>query len=104
MMKHFCDDWIQEWCDNNGWTDWFLECRDYWAFPPHSVMPLPIPKETLMEIKAEKGFSPEEKIWLSISVAISITGGVFSYFLNCPMPVVLAFAFTAIIIANFELD
>lgn len=103
-MKHFCDDWIQEWCENNGWTDWFLERRDYWAFPPHGVMPLPIPKQTLMEIKSAKGFSPEEKIWLSVSIAISVFGALFSYAFHCPMPLVFAFAFTAIIVANFETD
>ena len=103
-MKHFCDDWIQEWCDNNNWSDWFLECRDYWAFPPNSVMPLPIPKETLMEIKANKGFSPEEKLWVSFTLILALMGGVFSYLINCPMPLVFAFVFTAIVVANLELD
>ena len=103
-MKHFRDDWIQEWCELNGWSDWFLDCRDYWAFPPHAVMPLPIPKEQLMEIKANKGFSPQEKFWVSLTITVSLLGGIFSYLLNCPMPLVFAFAFAAVIIAHLEID
>lgn len=104
MIKHFCDDWIKEWCQDNGWTDLFMERYDYWAFPPGGVMPLPIPKETLLEIKAEKGFSSQEKLWLTITSSVSILAAILSYLLSCPMPLVFAFAFTAIIIANFDLD
>ena len=103
-MKHFCDDWIQEWCDDNNWSDWFLECRDYWAFPPHSVMPLPIPKETLMEIKANKGFSPQERLWVCVALMITLIGSIFSYLINSPMPFVFAFVFTAVVVANLELE
>ena len=103
-MKHFCDDWIQEWCEDNGWTDWFLECRDYWAFPPRGVMPLPIPKETLMQIKAKKGLSSQERLWVSISIVVAMTGGLLSFVLRCPMPFVFAFAFTAMVVANLDMD
>ncbi|BAQ64226.1 hypothetical protein [Geminocystis sp. NIES-3709] len=103
-MKHFSDDWIKEWCHDNGWTDLFLERCDYWAFPPHGVIPLPIPKETLIQIKAEKGFSPEERVWLGMAIGISIIAIFFTYLLNCPMPLVFAFAFCSIVVANFELD
>ena len=104
MIKHFCDDWIKEWCQENGWTDLFLERYDYWAFPPNAVMPLPIPKETLLQIKAEKGFSNQEKLWLTISATIGLLGCILSYILNCPMPLVFAFAFTAIIMGNFDVE
>lgn len=103
-MKHFADEWIREWCQDNGWTDLFIECRDYWAFPPHGVIPIPIPKETLIQIKAEKGFSPEEKLWLGSSIVISMIAIIFTYLFNCPMPLVFAFAFTAIVVGNFELE
>ena len=103
-MKHFSDEWIKEWCEDNGWTDLFLERHDYWAFPPHGVIPLPIPKETLISIKAEKGFSPEEKIWLGSAIFFTLIAIVSSYIFNCPMPLVFAFAFTAIVVAKFELD
>ncbi|HIK36522.1 MAG: hypothetical protein NZ901_00925 [Geminocystis sp.] len=103
-MKHFCDEWIQEWCEQNGWTDWFLERKNYWAFPPQAVMPLPIPKEVLLQIKAEKGFSPEEKMWLLASLVVTVLGTIGSMVWNCPIPLVLAFAFTAVVVASLELD
>lgn len=103
-MKHFSEDWIKEWCHNNGWTDLFLESRAYWAFPPHGVMPLPIPREVLISIKAEKGFSIEEKIWLFITIIVSSISGLLSYFVASPMPLVFAFSFCAIVFANFDSD
>ena len=103
-MKHFADDWIKEWCEDNGWTDLFLESRVYWAFPPNGVMPLPIPKEVLIQIKADKGFSFEEKMWLLIALSISLVGSISSYFFNCPMPLVFAFSFCAIVFANLDSD
>ena len=104
MVKHFCDDWIQEWCQDNGWTDLFIERRDYWAFPPGGVMPLPIPRETLLRIKAEKGFCVEEKLWLTIAGVVTIAAIILSYLLICPIPLVFAFAFTAITVASFEVE
>jgi hypothetical protein len=104
MIKHFCDDWIREWCQENGWTDLFMEHYEYWAFPPGGVMPLPIPKETLLQIKAKKGFSEQEKLWLTITIIASISAAILSYMLNSPMPLVFAFAFVAIIVANFDLE
>lgn len=103
-MKHFSDDWIKEWCQDNGWTDLFIERFDYWAFPPHAVIPLPIPKETLIQIKAEKGFSQEERMWLGVAMTVSLFAMISSYLLNSPMPLVFAFAFTSIIVGNFELE
>ncbi len=104
MVKHFCDDWIQEWCQDNGWTDLFIERRDYWAFPPGGVMPLPIPRETLLRIKAEKGFCFEEKLWLTITSIVTVVAITLSYLLMCPIPLVFAFAFTAITVASFEVE
>lgn len=103
-MKHFCDEWVKEWCDDNGWTDLFIERYDYWAFPPHAVIPLPIPKETLLKIKAVKGFSPHEKIWLGLATFLSILGIILAGILACPMPLVCAFAFCCITFARLEMD
>ncbi len=54
-MKHYSDEWIEEWCQENGWTDLFVErSNSYWAFPPGAVMPEPIPAQALRVIKAKK--------------------------------------------------
>ncbi len=104
-MKHFCDDWIQEWCEDNGWTDLVKERNNnYWAFPPGAVMPEPIPSEVLRFIKATKGFCTEEKVWLMWAFALSAAAVVFSYILKSPMPIVFAFAFDAVTAAKLEVE
>lgn len=104
-MNHFQDAWIQEWCDLNGWTDLFRErYNSYWAFPPSAVMPEPIPCKVLRTIKAEKGLSGEEQLWLSIATVLSFFAIVLCYFVHNPMPIVLAFAFDAITVAQLEVE
>ncbi|BAU64188.1 hypothetical protein STA3757_15590 [Stanieria sp. NIES-3757] len=104
-MKHFHDDWIQEWCDQNGWTDLFRErCNHYWAFPPGAVMPEPIPNKVLRLIKAEKGLSSDEQIWLTTAVVISAIALISTYLFMSPMPIVLAFAFDAITVGQLEVE
>ena len=103
-MKHFCDEWIQEWCMDNGWTDLFIERYNYWAFPPGAVMPEPIPVKILRLIKSEKGLCKEEKIWAVAAWTVTVVAIVISYLLNCPMPLVFAFAFDAITVAQMEME
>jgi hypothetical protein len=105
MMNHYAIEWIEAWCLENGWTDLFVERRNnYWAFPPGGVMPEPIPVHVLRLIKAEKGLTVEERLW-SISAVIGTLVAVLStVLLKCPMPLVLAFAFNAITVAQFELE
>lgn len=102
-MKHFHDEWIQEWCENNGWTDLFQErYNHYWAFPPGGVMPEPIPQSVMKSIKLEKGFTNNEQSWLIAAAIVSGISIFVSYFLACPMPIVFAFAFDAITFARLE--
>jgi hypothetical protein len=104
-MKHYCDNWIQEWCDRNGWTELFMErCNFYWAFPPGAVIPEPIPSNILRTIKAEKGLCFEEKIWVIAATALTIVAASLSFILRCPMPIVFAFAFAAITVAQLEVE
>ena len=104
-MKHFHDEWIQEWCDTNGWPDVFQErCNHYWAFPPGGVMPEPIPQKVLRLIKLEKGFSSNEQSWLIAAAAISAIALIVSYLWFTPMPIVLAFGFDAVTFARMECE
>lgn len=34
---------IQQWCDENNWTEAFSKGGIYYAFPPGAVIPLPVP-------------------------------------------------------------
>ena len=105
IIQHFSDSWIREWCDENGWTDLFRErYNHYWAFPPGAVMPEPIPSKILKSIKASKGLCFEEKTVLSAAGVVSIMAIAGSYLLTTPMPMVLAFAFDAFMVALLEVE
>ena len=104
-MKHYCDAWINEWCEENGWTDLFIErYNNYWAFPPGAVIPEPIPPKTLRLIKSEKGLCYEERLWLITAAIVTLTAVILTYFLKSPMPLVFAFAFDAITAAKLEVE
>ena len=104
-MKHYCDAWINEWCEENGWTDLFIErYNNYWAFPPGAVIPEPIPPKTLRLIKSEKGLCYEERLWLIAAAIVTLTAVILTYFLKSPMPLVFAFAFDAITAAQLEVE
>lgn len=104
-MNHFQDSWIQEWCDNNGWTDLFKErYNNYWAFPPNAVIPEPIPYKVLSVIKSEKGMSSDEQFWLITAFLVSAIAVMLCYLIANPMPIVLAFAFDAITVAQLEVE
>ncbi|MBD2149223.1 hypothetical protein H6F44_03655 [Pseudanabaena sp. FACHB-1277] len=104
-MKRFRDEWIDEWCRENGWTDLFIErCCNYWAFPPSSVMPLPIPNKILREIKAAKGMSDDEKLWSLAAVAISCLASICCFILKNPLPITCAFGVVAFIVGQLEIE
>lgn len=104
-MKHYHNEWIEEWCHENGWTDLFIErYNNYWAFPPGAVMPEPIPTQILQSIKAKKGLTLEERLWSILAVIGTIVAVISTYLLKCPMPLVLAFAFDAVTAAHLEIE
>ncbi len=103
-MKHYCEEWINEWCQNNGWTDLYVERYHYWAFPPWAVMPEPIPPKVLRAIKAEKGLSGQEKMGSIAAVVVTLSAAILSYCLKSPMPLVFAFAFSAFTVALLEVE
>lgn len=104
MMKHYSEEWIQEWCAEHGWTDLYIEGPHYWAFPPGAVIPEPIPPRVMQWIKNQKGLSIAEKRLLT--VAALVTGGalLLSYLWHSPMPIVFAFAFGAITAGLLEVE
>lgn len=104
-MQHFHDEWIQEWCDRNGWTDLVRErCNHYWAFPPNCVMPEPIPQKVMRLIKSEKGLSYSEQKWLAFAAVITLVALLTSWWWMSPMPLMLAFGFDAITFASMECE
>ncbi|MGQ9866658.1 MAG: hypothetical protein ACUVSQ_10345 [Pseudanabaenaceae cyanobacterium] len=104
-MQHFQEEWILEWCQDNGWTDLFMERPpNYWAFPPNAVMPEPIPVTVLRTIKAQKGLSQDERFWAIAAVTTAAIGALGSVLWQCPLPLVVAFAFCALAVARLEVE
>ena len=104
-MQHFNDEWIQEWCDRNGWTDLFQErYNHYWAFPPNGVMPEPIPQKVMRLIKSEKGLTVNESRWLIYAAVVSVLALAAACLFLTPMPLMFAFAFDAVTVARMECE
>ena len=101
-MNHYAAHWIDRWCQDNGWTDWFVERSRYWGFPPNAVMPVPIPSDVLRTLKAQHGLCLEERVWVLSALCGAAIAGVLSYTLNSPMPLVAAFAYGAIVVGRME--
>lgn len=76
----------------------------YWAFPPGAVIPEPIPTKILRTIKAEKGLCFEEKVWVISATVMTLVAAMLSYIFQCPMPIVFAFAFAAVTVAQLEVE
>ncbi|BAZ29380.1 hypothetical protein NIES4074_18250 [Cylindrospermum sp. NIES-4074] len=105
MMNHYSIQWIEAWCQENGWTELFVERRNnFWAFPPGGVMPEPIPVHVLRLIKAENGLTVEERLWSMSAVVTTVVAVAAAFVLKCPMPLVLAFAVNAVTVAQLELE
>jgi hypothetical protein len=105
FMKHFQDEWIQEWCNENGWTEFFRErANNYWAFPPGAVIPEPIPTKILRLIKAQKGMSTDEQYWSALAVITTICATVLTLISENPLPLLFAFAFAAVTVARLEVE
>jgi hypothetical protein len=104
-IQHFHEEWVSDWCQENGWTDLFMERKNnYWAFPPGAVMPEPIPAKVLRLIKSEKGMTSSERFWSISALVGTVVAVISTYVLKCPMPMILAFAFDAVTAARLEVE
>ncbi|MEB3149359.1 MAG: hypothetical protein VKL60_10070 [Sphaerospermopsis sp.] len=105
IINHYYIEWIEDWCAENGWTDLFVERRgNYWAFPPGCVIPEPIPMDTLKLIKQKNGATSEEILISVVAVIITILCATCAFICMSPMPLVVAFAFDAVTVAQLEIE
>lgn len=101
-MKKYAYQWVQDWCQENGWTELFIERYHYWAFPPDAVMPEPIPVRVLQQLKREHGLSPIER-WIYVATAIAtVTASLSTFWMQSPLPIVAAFAVCAFAVAYLD--
>jgi hypothetical protein len=103
-MKKYPQAWVQDWCDHNGWTELFIERYHYWAFPPGAVMPQPIPLNILESIRKAKGDNPSERSAYLTCLGLTMMGVGGTCYWDCPLPLVLAFTVTALVVAYWEDD
>jgi hypothetical protein len=104
-MNHYCFTWVENWCVENGWSEPFIRARnEFWAFPPHGVMPLPIPSQALRRMKQQNGLTLNERGWCLAAIASALTAAVSSYCFQSPMPLIAAFAFCAAVVAGLEIE
>ena len=104
QMNHYCEQWIADWCEENGWTDWFQEQSSYWAFPPQAVMPTPIPVQVLKTIKAQEGLSLDEKQWCILAIVSLLCGLAVSFATAEPIAGLVGFAVCAAIVGRLDDD
>lgn len=88
-------DLIEQWCQTNGWTDIFFEHYRYWAFPPHAVMPLPVPIQSSADLRPRE-LSPLARRLNALAIFVALAAIPLSYFSQSPMPLVFAFLAGAI--------
>lgn len=65
---------------------------------------MPIPSQTLRALKQTYGFSPDERRWCLLAVGGTIVASIASYMMQCPMPLVGAFALGAVTVAQLEVE
>lgn len=104
MPIQYSYQWIQEWCQENGWTDLFVERQAFWAFPPGAVIPEPIPGDVLISLKREHGYSPIERSSFALILAIALLAGGLSLWGRSPFPLVVAFCLASLVVAWLEED
>lgn len=104
-MRYFCDVWIEEWCEVNGWMDLFMERFNYyWVFFFGVVMLEFIFGKIFWVIKLEKGFCEEEKVWLIVVVVVFVLAIGFVFLFKNFMFVVLVFVFDVVIVGCLEME
>ncbi|MBW4551378.1 MAG: hypothetical protein KME35_09750 [Aphanocapsa sp. GSE-SYN-MK-11-07L] len=103
-MLRYSQEFAKAWCQEQGWTDFFIEQYRYWAFPPGAVMPLPLPNQALQLVPVQKVLSRQEKLVYGASIACILIVAMTAYWLKSPMPLTFGFVFCAIAIVLVEED
>jgi hypothetical protein len=94
--------YIQQWCQEHGWTDLFIEQRQFWAFPPGSFIPVPVPASAVKRFYAKYRPTTQVRV-LSLSVmGVALGAVVLTVLTLSPVPLLLGFGCCAIAVALLE--
>jgi hypothetical protein len=91
-------EYLQRWCQEHGWTDLFMEQRQFWAFPPGAVLPLPIPAYAFEGFQHNR-LSGRSLLLNAAAVVFTLGGICLTALTYSPMPLLSAFAISTIIVA-----
>ncbi len=92
--------YVAGWCQEHGWTDLFIDHYQYWAFPPGAVMPLPIPTDVFRDFQRDK---PQGLRYLyGLILLASGIAALGSCLQQSPMPLVVAFCLSAMVIGLLD--
>lgn len=104
LLLRYHPQWIADWCQEHGWTDVFVECRQFWAFPPGAVLPQPIPTEALVDIKKSQGLSPFEQQSFSVGLGLFCLAIAIAWYWTTPVPLLSLFVLAAGWVAWLDVD
>lgn len=95
-------DVARAWCQENGWSDLFIEQYRLWAFPPGGVMPLPLPECALEEITFNPELGPREILSQALVFTAAVGSILTSFATHSPVVLVVGFAACAIAVGLGE--
>lgn len=101
-MSHPIYQYLNRWCQDHGWTDLFVERYQFWAFPPGSVMPLPLPAQAIESFYLQQRLSGKRQICLGLALVATALAGVLTTLSHSPMPLIAAFACAAIAVGLLD--
>jgi hypothetical protein len=101
-MPKVLHQYIQQWCQEHGWTDLFVEQRQFWAFPPGSVLPVPVPTRALEGFYNEREMTPQVGLLNLCSIGVALCAILLTVITLSPVPLLAAFGCCAIAVALLE--
>jgi hypothetical protein len=104
VISRVLHQYIQQWCQEHGWTDLFVEQRQFWAFPPGSVLPVPVPTHALEGFYRTYEMSPQVGLLNLSSITITLVAVLLTVVTLSPVPLLIAFGYCAIAVALLEED
>jgi hypothetical protein len=103
-MSRVLHQYIQQWCQAHGWTDLFVEQRQFWAFPPGSVLPVPVPTYALEGFYSAYEMTPQVGLLNLSSMGVTLGAVLLTVVTLSPVPLLVAFGYCAIAVALLEED
>jgi hypothetical protein len=95
---------IQQWCKEHNWTDLFVEQQQFWAFPPDSFIPVPIPVSAIERFYAKRRSAPRFKVTSLSAVGAALSTVALTMLTFSPVPLLLGFGCCVIAVALLEPD